>query len=45
MEAIDEIKKRIDGKPPKLIFMDVDMPQMDGYETTKVLTKVFKDKN
>ncbi|KAL4512428.1 hypothetical protein ABPG72_005430 [Tetrahymena utriculariae] len=47
--AIDKIKQRLKQSDCcltyKLIFMDIDMPIKDGYETTKNILQYFKKKN
>ncbi|KAL4474774.1 hypothetical protein ABPG74_001470 [Tetrahymena malaccensis] len=47
--AIDKIKQRLKQADCcltyKLIFMDIDMPIKDGYETTKNILHYFKKKN
>jgi CheY-like chemotaxis protein len=41
IEAIDHIRR--DGKNYDLIIMDLQMPEMDGYETTRYLRKEMKN--
>ncbi|KAL4438350.1 hypothetical protein ABPG74_009773 [Tetrahymena malaccensis] len=50
MEAIQKVKSRYNNqlsccKKYKLIFMDIDMPQMNGYETTLEIFNFFNQIN
>jgi len=41
LEALEEIKK---NKEIDLVFMDTHMPQMDGFEATKIIRETYDQK-
>jgi DNA-binding NarL/FixJ family response regulator len=41
IELIDSLSKFDEDELPKIVLLDIKMPEMDGYQTTKVLAEKF----